>query len=291
MTTHSGNRDFKVGATLGLALLFAWAGSGCVVSAGDEEDGGEVVVTNEPTHELPDGFVHVDEREGSDANSGLTADEAFQTITYALANARSGETVVVAPGVYDITGGERFPLMVPPGVHLVGDTGDKGDGSEPTLIEGIGPLLLDGMPSTATITMGAGSSLGGFTVFGLGADESIVVDQPGVTVDDDTIRGNSAGTGILADGNFAGAVIEDNDFESNQTGLSISGNPSGSAFSRNGFGCNGLAVRIGAPGAYDLENSLWDGNPSGEIALAPGLDPASVALVTSGARAWAGSCS
>ncbi len=65
---------------------------------------------------------------GSDSNSGLTPNDPFQHLHYAIQDvAQAGDLVVVAPGVYDVAGnGEVFPISVPTGVRVVG-TGTLGN--------------------------------------------------------------------------------------------------------------------------------------------------------------------
>ena len=75
---------------------------------------------------------------GSDMNPG-TQTSKFKTITKAMSVAtRSGTTVEVAPGLYDVANGETFPITVPAGVLLKGDETTKGGGSTPTSIVGGG---------------------------------------------------------------------------------------------------------------------------------------------------------
>ncbi|MEM6868837.1 MAG: DUF1565 domain-containing protein, partial [Cyanobacteria bacterium P01_C01_bin.121] len=55
---------------------------------------------------------------GQDDNEG-TAKFPFETITRALQQARPGNVIQLAPGLYQA--GEQFPLQVPAGVTIAGD--------------------------------------------------------------------------------------------------------------------------------------------------------------------------
>src|SRR5438132_13610071 len=68
---------------------------------------------------------------GSDMNPG-TQTSKFKTITKAMSVAtRSGTTVQVDPGLYDVANGETFPITVPAGVLPKGDETTKGGRSTP----------------------------------------------------------------------------------------------------------------------------------------------------------------
>ena len=68
---------------------------------------------------------YVDAALGSNANTGTSPAEAWQTITYAVGNTpQSGaQTIHVAPGTHDAALGEVFPWTWRPLLELVGDQG------------------------------------------------------------------------------------------------------------------------------------------------------------------------
>ncbi|MEO0854451.1 MAG: DUF1565 domain-containing protein, partial [Cyanobacteria bacterium J06648_11] len=80
----------------------------------------------DPAQTLPR-ILHVDGASGRDSNDG-TATTPYATISRALAAARYGDTVRVAPGTYTDASDERFPLEVKAGVTLEGNPSDRGDG-------------------------------------------------------------------------------------------------------------------------------------------------------------------
>ena len=73
-----------------------------------------------PDAEPAAAILHVNPVAGSDTNTG-SSEAPFQTISRALAVARSGDIIRLADGNYSEATGEEFPLMVGDGVALVGD--------------------------------------------------------------------------------------------------------------------------------------------------------------------------
>ena len=64
---------------------------------------------------------------GSDTNSGLSADQPLKSITAAIArNPQSGAVIQLADGNYATATGEKFPLIIPAGVTLRGNPANQG---------------------------------------------------------------------------------------------------------------------------------------------------------------------
>ncbi|MFZ4729220.1 MAG: S-layer homology domain-containing protein [Pseudanabaena sp.] len=64
---------------------------------------------------------------GSDANSGLSADQPLRSLTAALnKNLQSGAIIQLASGTYSAETGEKFPLLIPVGVTLRGNPNNQG---------------------------------------------------------------------------------------------------------------------------------------------------------------------
>ncbi|MCL1493895.1 MAG: DUF1565 domain-containing protein [Pseudanabaena sp. Salubria-1] len=64
---------------------------------------------------------------GSDANSGLSADQPLRSLTAALnKNLQSGAIIQLAAGTYSAETGEKFPLIIPAGVTLRGNPTNQG---------------------------------------------------------------------------------------------------------------------------------------------------------------------
>src|SRR6266853_981441 len=91
----------------------------------------------EKKHDDP-AVYYVSALAGSDTNPG-TQSSPFKTITHGMRVAtKSGTTVRVASGAYNVANGETFPIIFPAGVLLIGDETSKGGGSTPTSIVGDG---------------------------------------------------------------------------------------------------------------------------------------------------------
>jgi hypothetical protein len=99
----------------------------------------------------------VDADLGDDATSAPLC-TPFRTITAALTAAVSGDVVWVAPGLHDDGLGEVFPLNVPDGVTLIGDSANKGIGPAPTRVVG-NAIFADGR--SAAVLVGADSVVEG----------------------------------------------------------------------------------------------------------------------------------
>jgi parallel beta-helix repeat protein len=69
---------------------------------------------------------------GSDSTGTGSRHNPFRTITYALTQAMTGQTVIVKSGLYDLEAGEIFPIEIPPGVVV------RGSGLDSTFVVGPG---------------------------------------------------------------------------------------------------------------------------------------------------------
>ena len=89
---------------------------------------------------------------GNDANTGIQDSAPFKTITHALRQVRTGDSIQLASGTYSAAGGEQFPLRIIDGVTVIGDEAQKGEG---ILIEGGGASypspLMEGHKPNVTI--------------------------------------------------------------------------------------------------------------------------------------------
>ncbi|WP_078130208.1 LIC10774 family surface protein [Leptospira alexanderi] len=104
-----------------------------------------------PTH-------YVDSISGNDSNAG-TKSAPYRTITKALSASKADGTkvILVAPGTYDTSIGETFPMYIPDGVNLYGDYDGKG-------LIGDSSSLYAGPPGTTPKTGPTWINGGGFDV-------------------------------------------------------------------------------------------------------------------------------
>jgi parallel beta-helix repeat protein len=100
---------------------------------------------------------------GSDANSGISADQPLRSLTAALnKNPQSGAIIQLASGTYSVETGEKFPLSIPAGVTLRGNSANQG---QEVIISGGGVFV---SPTFArqniAILAGSGSRIEGITL-------------------------------------------------------------------------------------------------------------------------------
>jgi hypothetical protein len=106
---------------------------------------------------------YVDALNGNNANNGWSSATAWRTLTHSLATipAPGTDTLHVAPGTYDTALGEAYPLVMRPGLRLLGD-----QGSSSTILEGAGFTLLsfDSDFSTTGYSFDSSSGADGLTL-------------------------------------------------------------------------------------------------------------------------------
>jgi parallel beta-helix repeat protein len=110
-----------------LTALFVIAGSSMLVP-------GQVNAGSTPTlmAQIPASatVVYVNPVIGQDRNDfGVTEEAPYKTITFALLRSQSNTVIKLAPGSYTKDTGETFPLMLKPGVILLGNESTKGQGT------------------------------------------------------------------------------------------------------------------------------------------------------------------
>ncbi|NEP02011.1 MAG: DUF1565 domain-containing protein [Symploca sp. SIO2E9] len=71
--------------------------------------------------------LYVNPAAGNDSGSGHSS-SPFKTLTKALQSVTAPTTIRLAPGTYQAAGGEKFPLVIPSGVIVVGQEANKGKG-------------------------------------------------------------------------------------------------------------------------------------------------------------------
>lgn len=240
--------------------------------------------------------IHVSAALGNDATGTGTCAAPFRTITRAMTDRVPGDVVRVAPGTYNAALGEVFPIMLPAGVHLVGDEANKGQGTAATRVIGGASLTLTGQPCGtfgSTIYAGANSTIAGFELtndLGTFAQMTLLMRTDGVTVRNNSIvnkpsggaavyfcngsqnhvitgnviRDNAAvGLGFISGG--VGARVEQNLIVMNQYGVEydaaggdMGGGTTGSV-GGNTISCNVVNdLWTNTPITINMANNLWD---------------------------------
>ena len=155
----------------------------------DDDEGGNAAAPN----------FYVNAPAGSDTNRGTQA-SPFKTITHAMSLSKSGSTVQVAPGTYDVANGEIFPITVPAGVLLIGDETNKGGGSTPTSIVGGGQVPAFPAGTSAAVQPGTGSTIAGFTITNnnpaLSGRYGVFLNNSTVTLRNNTVTGATHVVGV-----------------------------------------------------------------------------------------------
>ncbi|EKT88548.1 LIC10774 family surface protein [Leptospira santarosai] len=194
---------------------------------------------------------YVDALSGKNSNPG-TSLAPYKTITYAVS--QPGNTIYVAPGIYNEALGETFPIRIPAGMNLIGNESGKGIESKvkggnsgysgtgilrnegPTLIFGVG-VVSTGLADSAALTLGNNSTVAGFTITSPGpypggvtlsavhvpgAPSGVSYVISGITIRNNTLTGTVGGAGIYI--NFSnqagtGNIISGNTIVSNYFGI------------------------------------------------------------------------
>jgi len=219
----------------------------------------------EKKHDDP-AVYYVSALAGSDTNPG-TQSSPFKTITHGMRVAtKSGTTVRVASGAYNVANGETFPIIVPAGVLLIGDETSKGGGSTPTSIVGGGgqaPGVTAGFG--VALLPGTGSTIAGFTITNdnpaLSGRYGLFLSNSSVTLRNNTIIGATHRAGVYVDAStnhmITGNRIVDNGSSSAGSGLTFGKGGSGSKVENNVITGNGFGVE------YDVAGGDMGGGSAG----------------------------
>ncbi|EMJ66264.1 MULTISPECIES: DUF1565 domain-containing protein [Leptospira] len=192
---------------------------------------------------------YVDSISGNDSTNPGTKSAPFRTITKAILALKNSsiKVIAVAPGTYDATIGETFPITIPEGVNIYGDINGKGliggasslyagpPGTTPktgvTLISGNGADSVSNRDNV-TLTLRNSSQISGFKITNPRPYDSqrlsVIVLLNAINsakVHKNTIEGVMGGHGIIIDSNNyeatlqGGNVISGNSIYSNLTGI------------------------------------------------------------------------
>lgn len=166
---------------------------------------------------------YVDPVFGSDTNADGSPYFPFKTLGRALSFAIPGDGVILATGTYSTSSGEVFPILVRPGVFILGDPGTRGS---TTVVLGSGSYTIQGGTQmgnivTPAFVMGGGAQLRGVKVTAGGvAGIGVVFDGNSGSVISCTLTGcGASGLQIYQAGS---ATLSDNVISSNTaTGITV----------------------------------------------------------------------
>ncbi|NJK28043.1 MAG: DUF1565 domain-containing protein, partial [Coleofasciculaceae cyanobacterium SM2_3_26] len=168
--------------------------------------------------------LYVNPDRGSDRNTGGSSDP-LKTITQALGRSRNGTMVQLSSGNYTAASGERFPLVVPPGVAIVGNEADRG---QQVRIEGSGNYNSSTAQSqNITLLLGDGSTLKGVTVINRSfGGTGVWVESASPTISHNTFT-DCSGFGIFVTGKSKPAIAQNRLYNIPGTGITCVGNAKG----------------------------------------------------------------
>ncbi|HIK29435.1 MAG: S-layer homology domain-containing protein [Oscillatoriaceae bacterium SKW80] len=182
-------------------------------------------------------IIYVNPAIGSDKAAG-TQSAPLKTITKALERAQFGTIIQLAAGTYSAANGERFPLIVPSGVSIIGDEAKKGSN---IIIEGSGEFISPTFSrQNITIRLENESQLRGITVSNRATSGTAVwVESTNPTIANNTFT-KSEREGIFITGT-AQPIIANNIFTENLgNGISLvrnaKGEIRGNIFKKTGYG-------------------------------------------------------
>ena len=181
--------------------------------------------------------IYVDPINGVDSDTGGNQASPFRTLTYALQKAEPGVTVQLAPGTYSRQTGEIFPISVPDGVGVRGDSSNNGQN---VVIVGGGNFVSPTFArQNATLRPQGNSQISGLTVTNPNTRGTAVwVESSAPTIANSTfVNSKRDGIFISAEGN---PKVENNIFIQNEgNGISVArsgqGEIRGNLFQNTGF--------------------------------------------------------
>ncbi|TAE56868.1 MAG: DUF1565 domain-containing protein [Nostocales cyanobacterium] len=205
--------------------------------------------------------IYVNPVIGQDSSgAGLTEQAPYKTITYALSRAQSNTVIKLAPGSYTKDTGETFPLMLKPGVILLGNESTKGQG---TVIIGGGFYTSRTFArQDVTILAENNTTITGITVTNPNSrGTGIWVESSNPTIKNNTFT-NSAREGVFVTGT-GNPKIENNIFFQNKgNGVSVARSAQGE-IRNNTFEDTGFGLAIGGDSMPLVEGNQITQNQDG----------------------------
>ncbi|TAF02846.1 MAG: DUF1565 domain-containing protein [Nostocales cyanobacterium] len=205
--------------------------------------------------------VYVNPLTGQDrSGAGMTAEAAYKTITFALSRAQSNTVIRLAPGSYTKDTGETFPLLVKPGIILLGNESTKGQG---TVIIGGGYYTSRTFArQDVTILAENNSTITGLTVTNPNQRGTAVwVESTNPTIKNNTFT-NSVREGVFVTGT-GNPKIESNIFVKNKgNGISVTKSAQGE-IRNNSFEDTGFGLAIGGDSTPLVEGNQITQNQDG----------------------------
>lgn len=211
--------------------------------------------------------IFVNPSTGNDAATNGSEAAPYKTISFALRQARAGSIIQLAPGNYDSSNGEQFPLNIPANVTLRGDESSKGQGIQIT--GGGGYTSRTFAAQNITILANNGVTITGVTVTNPNQRGTAVwVESTNPTITNNTFT-NSVRDGVFVTGT-GNPRVENNLFTLNQgNGISIAKEARGEV-RNNVFQNTGFGIAVSENAAPLISNNQIIGNNGGVVITGAG---------------------
>ncbi|MTJ51800.1 DUF1565 domain-containing protein [Anabaena sp. UHCC 0253] len=188
---------------------------------------------------------------GNNANTGSRTNP-FKSITHALKQAKISTIIQLASGTYSQANAEVFPLVIPPGVLLVGNEANKG---QEIIISGSGEYQSPsfGVQNISLLLLGDASLLGVTVINTTAKGTGAWIESSVPTIANSTFK-NCAREGVFATGNAKPGIVDNLFINNKVSGLVIARNSKGEVL-RNLFQNNALGIAISDFAAPLLANN------------------------------------
>jgi parallel beta-helix repeat protein len=164
----------------------------------------------------------------------------WKTLTQALQIAPPNSVIMLAPGTYSVQNGEKFPLMLKPGVAIQGNNSNKGRDIK---IVGGGEFLSRSFGGQNVAIVGANqASLTGVTVTNTNPrGYGVWIESSNTVIRENTFTGSTQ-DGVAVTGNAIPSIHKNYFYRNGANGITISGNSRPEVrenlFQQTGFGVN-----------------------------------------------------
>ncbi len=183
-------------------------------------------------------ILYIDPSSGTDSPGAGQSATPLRTISFALQRSQAGTMIQLAPGTYSVESGESFPLTLPSGVILKGDTSTKGAN---IFIKGGGEMLSPSFArQQAGIVAQGNSQILGITVTNpITRGTGVWIEDGNPIIADSTFTGNHR-DGVFATGSSAPKITNNIFTKNGGNGISWARNAQGeirgNSFVETGFG-------------------------------------------------------
>lgn len=205
---------------------------------------------------------HVDPVMGQDLDSAGSIESPLKTITYALSIVKPGATIKLKSGTYSVSSGEKFPLLIPSEVKLIGNEMSKG---EDVVIIGGGLFASSwwGRQNSTIFAKGA-SYISGVTITNPETrGTGIWIESSSATVKNCLLT-NNLRDGIFVAGNSSPTISSNKFLNNSANGITVS-NQSMGVISSNHFEQTGFGVSISEDAAPEIKDNRIQSNVDGIV--------------------------